>query len=248
MFLNIKFYIFLLFSFTSFATGPLKGLGVVLPGSFRDDGRGKEQLVLNYLIKECMKKDYKTVSVPFGRHLISFGAEDEHDFVTTVPLGANLPYFRSKIYIQYNNGVITKSDLKIQRVQDLIGKRVISFKGAKDVIPEITELHKEFASYAEIPKQELHTKMLLANRVDAVIADSIVFHAHTEQLVRDQEVKMKPLSFHHVLKHTDYTVVFKNKVLRDEFDVCVDKMKATRRAERIKYEFYINELFRSLMN
>ncbi len=241
----LALFIFLGVLFNVSAKKSLRGMGVILPSAFKDNGKGREQIVLDYLIKDCLKTDYTIENYPYGRHINDFPTSS-FDFVTTIPDSENLVNYKSMPYIKYMNGVSTKSSLKISSLKDLKGKRVISFSGAKELIPELRDSHKTFATYIEKSKQDLHTKMLLADRVDAVISDAIVFHSHTYKLLKNKEVSYSPLSFHHILKETEFVLYFKKKELRDRFNVCVKEMISSGKSERFKYEFYVNELFNSL--
>ena len=224
----------------------LKGMGVTLPSAFRDDGRGKEQLFLDHLIVQCMDLDYTIERTLYGRHMIDF-ARSDFDFVTTVPSGTEIRgRFESRPYISYTNGVITLAGARIDSLDDLHGKRVVSFDGASAVLPGLAEARGNFALYLEKAKQELHTKMLLANRVDAVISDPIIFYAHTRELVSAGAIDARNLEFHHILEELHFSAYFKDESLRDAFDACVAEMFESGAQERLRYEFYINELYRSL--
>ena len=244
IFMIIKLFLISLFSLYIYSAQTLKGMGVSLPSSFREDGRGKEQIFLDHLIKDCMKYKYTIKQYPFGRHMIAF-SEESFDFVTTVPESSKLKYFQSKSYIHYQNGVSTLKGQKINSLQDLVGKRVITFSGATELIPGLKELVKDFASYSEKAKQEIHSKMLLLGRVDAVISDAVIFFAHTKEL-KKEKFQMKDLEFHHLFDKTNFTLYFKDKSLRDKFNSCVVKMHKTGKDEKLAFEFYINELYRTL--
>jgi ABC-type amino acid transport substrate-binding protein len=182
---------------------------------------------------------------PFGRHMTMFKSSKDIDVVTSVYGENNLPGFKTKSHITYYNGVsylAEKFGQKIQSLEDLKGKRVISFVGARKMFPELEKMIPNLKSYSENSNQEIHSKMLFNDRVDAVISDAVIFAHHTAELQREnQKLYRKPVKFQQIFTPTPFYLVFRSSEYRNKFNVCLEKLGSLHILDRLNIEYY-NEM------
>ncbi|MBH48753.1 MAG: hypothetical protein CME71_11345 [Halobacteriovorax sp.] len=204
----------------------LRVLGVDIAGVFDETPKGRERLVLE-TIAECMGRKIELELAPYGRHLSYFGISDKFDLVATVPPGGKVSGFQSKSHIDYQNVVTTLKDFTgvISSVSDLKGLDVVSFKGARSMLAGLEDAIPTFKTYQEIAQQDLHTRMLMFKRVDAVISDKYIFFSHTKRLQRlepDRKQLFRETKTHEVFEPSKFTVSLKNQKLRDSFNRCLE--------------------------
>ncbi|WCL53900.1 hypothetical protein [Gimibacter soli] len=149
---------------------------------YERNGGGVEEAIVIATLAECGLKPVIQLQ-PFGRHLESFLQDEAVEAaVTVISAPAGVPY--SFIYSSYQNSVITLRDrtTKPEHLSDLAGMRVVSFPGAARILPGLGAVRGSFATYIEIANQDAHSRLIMAGRVDAVIADKLIFAAYTNIL------------------------------------------------------------------
>ncbi|WP_281262034.1 transporter substrate-binding domain-containing protein [Azospirillum thermophilum] len=216
-----------------------------LPPMMTAEGKGHEAAIIGETLEACGHTASFRV-VPFGRHWIDFrdGAQAgaAADAVTTVPTGMELPGARSVPYIRYQNGasVLKRSRLSVASLADLAGKRVVTFAGALDVLPGLREAVPGFADFRERSDQLVHSNLLFAGRVDAVLADGLIFAEHNRLLLAKAEMggtlpfdPRQEVVFAAIFPPTPYTMMFRDAALRDAFDRCFSDLEKKGRIDEI---------------
>lgn len=211
-----------------------------LPPMVAADGTGREASIIAETLAACGHTAAFKV-VPFGRHWIDFRDGAAVDAVATVPVGMAMPGSRSVPYIRYQNGasVLKSSGLTVGSLADLAGKRVVTFSGAPDVLPGLREAAPSFADFRERADQMIHSNLLFAGRVDAVLADGLIFAEYNRQLQAKAEAGGLPFDprqevvFTAIFPPTPYTMVFRDDGLRSEFDRCHDVLAKGGRIDAI---------------
>lgn len=209
-------------SFNTFASEVvIKGLGVNLKTAL-DKVDGRESAILDDIF-HCMGKKYRLIKVPYGRHFSEFES-NKYDFVTTIPENYKIEGFKSKTHMSYVNGFFLMGHLKnkVKSLDDLEGLRLITFKGASKLIPELQKIIPKLKQYKEHAQQSLHPKMLAKNRVDIVLSDRFIFNAYVEELIKNNELKGdEEFVFLDIFKHSPFVITFKKEGLRNEFNNCL---------------------------
>ncbi len=237
------FSVTLAVSTTAFA----KSLVVVapeLPPMFQANGTGREASVITETLAACGHQ-VRFVVVPFGRHWIEYGEKAEYDAVATVPPDMAITGARSVPYIRYQNGasVLKSSGLSIKALGDLAGKRVVTFFGASGVLPGLKDAAPSFAEFRERADQLSHSNLLFAGRVEAVLSDGLIFAEYNRQLI--DKVKAggsvgfdptQDVVFTAIFPPNDYTMMFRDEVVRNDFDRCYDGLVKSGRADAIDRE------------
>lgn len=239
------------------AARPVTILAPELPPMITADGTGREASIIRETLAACGHEAHFKV-VPFGRHWNDFrdtaqvgaqvGAQAgaQVDAVTTVPAGMEMPGSRSVPYILYQNGasVLKSSGLTVQSLADLAGKRVITFSGAPDVLPGLRAAIPSFGDFRERADQMVHSNLLFARRVDAVLADGLIFAEYNRQLREKAKSAgglpfdpAQPVQFTAIFPPTPYSMVFRDATLRADFDRCFAELKAKGRIDAIDREW-----------
>lgn len=211
-----------------------------LPPMMSAEGTGREASIIAESLAACgHKADFRIV--PFGRHWIDFREGAAVDAVATVPEGMAMPGARSVPYIRYQNGasVLKGSGLRIASLADLAGKRVITFSGAAEVLPGLRAAIPSFADFRERADQMVHSNLLFAGRVDAVLADGLIFAEYNRQLIEKAQGGGLPFDprqdvvFTAIFPPTPYTMMFREDGLREDFDRCYGDLVKSGRLDAI---------------
>jgi polar amino acid transport system substrate-binding protein len=132
--------------------------------------------------------------------------------------------FYSKPYIQFHNVAIA-IDPKVQvaSVQDLAKYNVVAFQNAKDVLgSDYAKAVSKCMVYMEMPSQMKQIETLFRRRSQVIILEKQIFLHFREEFDRRSEVK-----FFDIFPPTQYSAVFYDKALRDEFDKVLQAHLAT---------------------
>jgi len=212
--------------------------------SLRDLGR--EGRVVEEIIS-CMKLKLTFTIAPYGRHAKWFEENEKFDAAATISPDIKSKYFSSTPHIKYSNGVSTLYSLnrRIESLSDLKGLRVISFIGASTMLPKLKEAIPTFKSYVEKSSQELHTKMLVKSRVDAVISDGIIFASHTKKLQLENATDpdyFMPIKFSPIFDPINFHMIFRKKSLQQSFNSCLRKLTNNGRLEKINTSFLLEQI------
>ncbi|CAO3430636.1 ABC transporter substrate-binding protein [Azospirillum endophyticum] len=230
------------------AARPVTVLAPELPPMMTAAGTGREASIIAETLAACGHEAHFKV-VPFGRHWSEFrdGAPGgiPLDAVATVPEGMEMPGSRSVPYIRYQNGasVLKSSGLTVRSLADLAGKRIITFSGAPDVLPGLRAAIPSFGDFRERADQMVHSNLLFAGRVDAVLADGLIFAEYNRQLQDKAKTggglpfdPAQPVQFTAIFPPTPYSMVFRDEALRADFDRCFAELKAKGRIDTIDRE------------
>lgn len=211
----------------------IRVVGPLLPPMLTENGTGREADLIGQSLKRCGHA-VRFVVQPFTRHWRSYQDEPVFDAVATVPAGLDLPGYRSVAYIQYQNGVssLRGQGLKAADLAGLAGKSVITFADARKILPGLEAAIPTFASYTEQSNQIIHSRLMFAGRVDAVLGDGMIFAEYNAQLRKQNAVQplgfdlSQPVAFRAIFAATPYSLMFRNQELRDDFNRCFAALEA----------------------
>jgi len=167
--------------------------------------------------------------------------QNDIDAVATISQ-KNDGLFYSDTFSTYENYVITrkKDNLKINSLEDLKNIKFVTWKTAyNDLGKEFYRLFNPLTgkyklSYHDTPSQEEDAKMFFSKKVDAIIVDKAIFNWHKLHFNDNGEYQ-----FHNILENNkkEYPVTFKDKKLRDDFNIGLKKLKESGRFDEI-IKFY----------
>lgn len=232
------------FLFALSVAGPAaaKNLTVIaanLPPMMDEKGQGREADILREAF-ECAGHTIQFKVEPFTRHWETFKS-GEGDVVTTVPIGMDFPgAVVSRHYIAYQNGasVLSAGGLSVKSLGDLAGKSAITFIGGREILPGLKEA--KLADVREQADQLIHSNLLFAKRVDAVLGDGLIFAEYNRQLVERaksgaslQFDPAQPVTFTAIFPPNRFGAGFRDASLKAGFDECIGKMEASGRIQAI---------------
>lgn len=208
----------------------------VLPPHMTDQGDGREADIVRETLERCGHEvTFETRF--FGAHWKRYRQSERIDAVTTVPPGMDLPGHATDIYVRYQNGVsvLANSDHDIAALSDLRGLDIVTFENGLSILG-IADKRDMFGSVREVADQEVHSRLLFGERVDAVLSDGLIFAAHNRDL-REQGVEAydvtQDVRFKAVVPPSKYVMAFRDRAIRDDFNRCFDKLKADGRVAEI---------------
>lgn len=144
----------------------------------------------------------------------------------------------------YDNVFFTLSERKltIRKPDDLAGLTVLSFPGGAKRYPEWLDGVKRAGHYYEQNDQALQVLTLDRGRYDVVLSDRNIFRYNTLQLKLNRSFKPKNVSTHEFVKLNpmDYRPVFRDKKVRDDFNLGLRHLKDSGRFVAI-YQKYLIE-------
>lgn len=201
-----------------------------LPPMIMADGTGREAEIITEVMSRC-GHDVTFKVQPFTRHWKSYEA-GKGDGVTTVPAGMPLPGAQSQTYIQYQNGVsnLEGSGASFADIGSLADHTVIAFMGASEILPGLKAASESFKSYKEAADQIVQSRMIFAQRVDAVIGDGMIFAEFNRQLLDNaSDLPFDPtqaVQFQATFDPSNYAMNFRDPALTADFDRCFEEAQA----------------------
>ena len=196
-----------------------------LPPMIDQSGKGREAEVIARTLAACGHTASFKIE-PYGRHFEQYRKDEKADAVTTVSMGLELPGYPSVTYIHYQNGasVLKDSGLQVAALDDLKGKRAVTFPAGKDILPGLKAFAPSLAELQEKSDQLSHSKMLFAKRVDVVLGDGLIFAEYNRQLrSKAAALSFDPsqgVVFTAIFPPTPYVMMFRNEAIRNDFDRC----------------------------
>lgn len=158
------------------------------------------------------------IYVPFGRtaRLVKTGnvaigltLKPQHDIDSTL---------LTNQYVFYQNVVVTRTDrhLKIDKVEDLLGKSVIAFQTARTVLgEEFANTLAQHSSYMEMAQQERQVNMLLRGSVDAIVLDRNIFRFIKSTFSEEEQCET---TIHELFPISAYQAAIPDPELRADFN------------------------------
>lgn len=209
----------------------LKILAPQIPGAVEANLEGRDIELVLATFSEC-GLEAEFIMQPYERHARTYRDREDFDGITTVPLHWRLPGSSTSAYIWYQNGAFYNHSRvgPIERIQDLAGLRVVTFREGVDVLG-ISDNAPEFASLTEIADQTIHSRLLFMGRVDAILADGFVV-AEVNRRIFSQKRRGEnwpsqsdAFRFAPIFNPAPHKMVFRDPDLATAFDECFDDLQ-----------------------
>ncbi|MDO6427709.1 transporter substrate-binding domain-containing protein [Thalassotalea sp. 1_MG-2023] len=123
---------------------------------------------------------------------------------------------------------LTKQSFKINKIDDLIGKRVIAYQHATSVLGNKFAQIASQISYEEMGLREVQVKLLVNNRVDVVIGERRVLQFIINKLFPNEDI-----TIHRIFPVVNYANVFREPELATRFNKALRKLKNSGEYEKI---------------
>ncbi|MCH8497511.1 MAG: transporter substrate-binding domain-containing protein [Marinobacter sp.] len=144
-------------------------------------------------------------------------------------------FYYSDAIIDYQNVAITLSrrDLAIASVADLVDKRVVAFQNASFFLgPEYAAMVEANPNHEEVNDQRSQLYMLFNDRADAIVMDLRIFQYFHGQL-RHERGFDAPYHVHVIFPPQPRYAVFTRPEVRDAFNTGLRQLKADGRYDAI---------------
>jgi polar amino acid transport system substrate-binding protein len=149
--------------------------------------------------------------------------------------------------INYQDVAITlkKNNLVINSINDLMGKKIVSFQGSTTYLGSAyAAAVKNNPDYTEAPFQTNQGLMLFHNRVQVVICDEIIFRYYNKNNQAGVNLT-QDLVYHKILKPLitkSNNQIFASKQIRDDYDDGLKQLKNSGQYDKIIKDFNATEL------
>lgn len=229
----MKFVLYLiLFYCVSTAAFSMSEIKVAIDGSYKPfylDGKGIEIDIVDSIFKK-LRLRAKYINYPLERLRVAI-QRHKVDVSLTAFATKDDGYFYSDDYIYYANVVVCRksSNIVVDDISALEGKSFGAWRGAHWVLGK--KFHKLFVpgknNYSEMTKLDSLNSMFWLKRLDCIAIDTFIFKWFLANMVKKKSLSEFPYKFYYPFaKRTYYKVRFKNKELRDKFNVELRKAKS----------------------
>ena len=244
----LKRIVLLIMLFISIATA--KELQVVFtyttPPFVFKDGTG---IVIDIVKESLAYRNYtvKPLFVNIGRGFEMF-KNGYVDATSLIKKSSGLKAYYSEPFMQYHNIIISlkSNHYKVKNLSDLKSYYFIAFQNAKVYLgKEFEEVSKQAGDkYSEIADQKSQVYKLFMGRTDFIVMDRHIFEYYKNELIYEDKVsKDIKVSFFEPFEPTKYRTAFKDKKVRDDFNIGLKYLKETNRYDKI-YDDYSSKYFK----
>lgn len=143
------------------------------------------------------------------------------DAAATLIEASGIPAIYSDPYIEYQDMAITLKSrgLKIERISDIAGLRVVGFQNARKHLGERFRRAVEGGRYFEVAQQFNQNRLLYEGLVDVVIAEHRIFRYQDKRLTASKFTERpQPVEMHPVFDKIPYRLACRNEQLCDAFN------------------------------
>jgi len=227
------------FSFTAFgdhAEGIEMTAGLSKPPFVVENNKHYSGIQLD-LINEIFAVENQKVSfihLPLSRSFSTVNKWHSDGTITLPSTHQQKNVFLSEPYISYQNVAVTlvEDNIKIDKIDDLVGKRIVAFQTAQKFLGDkYIQAIESAAHYQEVADQLKQIELLYIKRTQVLILDINILK-HFLFSHRDQKYS-KPYKVHQIFKPRIYAAGFKSKAIRDQFNRGLAVIKANGKYQQI---------------
>jgi polar amino acid transport system substrate-binding protein len=242
-----KYYVFL---FSTLIASIANGKVVVMafsqeipPYIFEKNNTGIEIDIISSSL-EFKGHTLKPLYFPLGRVPIAFS----HNLVDAAmgDMGVNLALkggFYADPAVIYDNVFITlkSKDISITSPSDLDSLHVVSFQGAENRYPNWLQKVVAERRFFGVSDQFTQVKLLYLGRYEVVLCDRYIFKHIVNQLKLTDDFEVMEVDEHTFINvdPADYRPVFRDKQIRDDFNLGLKKLKESGEYQKI-YDRYMD--------
>lgn len=243
MFKYLIFFVITLLSSTTNAKEILMAFGQKIPPYiFEEQDKGIEIDIISAALA-YKGHTIKPLYFPLGRVPIAF--RNKIVDAAMGDMGINLKEhggFYANPAVIYDNAFFTLKSRKlaIKNPKDLDSLYVVSFQGAEKRYPQWIEKVSDEKRFFGISNQLSQVKLLFLGRYDVVLSDRYIFRYFVEQLKLTNSFDVYEVDEHKFTTENseDYRPVFRDKSIRDDFNLGLKKIKENGEFQKI-YDNYM---------
>ena len=192
------------------------------------------ELELVSSVCKLMQKRCRFVYTEFG-HSIKMLQVEQIDAVMTASQQMFSHQLLSKPYITYQNVAISlkERNLDINKISDLANYSIASFQRADKVLGmPFAKAVQASPLFLEIATQKQQPLLLLKKRVDVIVMDINIF----KYLIKEMDLGDidNQFNFHPVFSKSHYHMAFKDKQLKEDFNLAFDSYLQTQAYQQLK--------------
>tara|TARA_R110000787_G_scaffold160068_1_gene273823 strand:+ start:756 stop:1505 length:750 start_codon:yes stop_codon:yes gene_type:complete len=176
------------------------------------------------------------IPIAFSHHLVDAAMGD---------MGVDLKSqggFYAQPAVIYDNVFITlkSRNITIKTPKDLDSLTVVSFQGAEKRYPKWLQKVIEEKRFYGVSDQLTQVKLLQFNRYDVVLSDRYIFRYFVKQMKLMNVIEPSEVEEHQftTINPTDYRPVFRDKQVRDDFNLGLKKLQDSGELQKI-YDNYM---------
>lgn len=165
-----------------------------------------------------MNYEVKYTYVPFGRTVRMLQLDGVDGVLTVKSENYKRDYFATKPYIVYQNVVITNANDKkmLNNIAQLQGLTIAAFQNSTRVLGEdYAAVTNKSPLFTEMANQVNQVKLLITDKVDAIVMDLNIFNYMYSKLHGDLKMQY---DVHYLFEPSKYSMIFKNKRIARQFD------------------------------
>jgi len=207
--------------------------------------RGIEFDLMYRILKHQGIEIYNTINLSEPLLIQSLSNNAQLDAKVTVK-PQNDQYFYSDPFISFNNVVVSRQQdhLNFMHPTDLKGKHVLAFSGASKYLGQayhaLFNIHDRPDHYREYKFQQQQVEAFIKGTADAIVIDLDIFKWYAKSLGHNDLSDYRTHDIFH--KNNTFTVGFRDKYLRDRFNIGLEHIKASG-----EYQYIIDQYSHNLV-
>lgn len=209
-------------------------VGLALPPYFISETKtGMEFEIIQAALKPY-GHSVSLVFVPFAR-VTAVLDQGKVDCASPMNPNSGVKAFYSDSHISYQNAAISlaKNRYVIKTVNDLSDKSIIGFQDATKYLgPEFKSMAESNRRYREKYDQKMQNMYLYNNRIQVIVMDVNIFK-YFKKRVASFANTAQPVTYHELFPKTPYNVAFKDRKIRDAFNLGLKRIKENRIYDQI---------------
>lgn len=244
LYLGVFIYTFSLFLCLPSASAKelVVGMGNFKPYFIESEGSGVFPDLVTAVFREMPEYEPKFVWALSNNSLWSSFEAGRLDAVSNLFDSVEIQGCRTEPVFRFRDVAVTRasSGLQLRSIQDLKGKRVVAFQGAKGFFGKDYTQQLDSSNYEEVGKPTLQAKMLWMKRYDVSVGDLYIFLEATKTL-SGEDVSPNDFTVHNIFPVISSRLGFRDETMCGKFNEALKKVKASGEFEAI-YQGYLNKL------
>lgn len=165
--------------------------------------------------------------------------EGKLDAVANVFESMNLAPCHSKPFFHFQDMAMTRAEdqFKIRNIEDLKGKSIITFQGAREFLGKIFADQTFAGEYIEMANPGHQVRRLARGQGDVSIGDLFVF-LHNLEMVPGLKMKPEDFNYHPVIPKNATRMGFKDKALCERFKASLAHIEKTGQDKAIYRKYF----------
>ncbi|MEW9798284.1 substrate-binding periplasmic protein [Alteromonas sp. CYL-A6] len=226
-----------LMSFAVSATDkPLRvAVNIGPPWAFYDEDRGVVGIDVDIIRTVLSRLGHSSefYLLAYNRLINDFNA-GKYDIASPAAFPSDIGHLTQR-YLPFKDVAVslTARQLTIDNVNDLAGKKVIAYQSATQVLGSDYAAAVSQANYLEVAEREVQLTLLVSGRTDIVIGEQRLL-----TFIMENQYPEQAMTVHPIFETRSYGAIFKDATLQQQFDLELEKMRASGEFDAIMSEWH----------